>query len=81
MTWPWPSEVPARVFSGEALGDDHANILRIVSGEAYEGNEAAIEEGAAIRAYAKQLLPALVVHVLCAKLSALLDTPRAAARG
>jgi hypothetical protein len=35
MTWPWPSEVPAHVFSGEALGDDHANILRIVYGEAY----------------------------------------------
>ena len=73
MTWPWPSEVPAHVFSGEALGDDHANILRIVYGEAYEGNETAIEEGAAIRAYAKQLLTALILHVLCAKLSALLD--------
>jgi len=74
MTWPWPSEVPAHVFSGEALGDDHANILRIVYGNAYEGNEAAIEAGAAVRAYAKQLLTALVLHVLCAKLSALVDT-------
>jgi hypothetical protein len=74
MTWPWPSEVPAHVFSGEALGDDPANILRIVYGEAYEGNEAAIEEGAKIRAYAKQLLTALVLQVLCAKLSALVDT-------
>src|SRR5206468_1569884 len=65
-------------FSGEALGDDHANILRIVYGDAYEGNEAAIEDGAAIRAYAKQLLTALVLHVLCAKLCAALDTCDAA---
>lgn len=36
MTWRWPSKVPAHVFSGETLGDDHANILRIVYGEAYE---------------------------------------------
>jgi hypothetical protein len=74
MSWPWPAEVPAHVFSGETLGDDHANILRIVYGDAYEGNEIAIEEGAAIRAYGKQLLTALVLHVLCAKLSALIET-------
>lgn len=74
MTWPWPSEVPAHVFSGEALGDDHANILRIVYGAAYDGNEIAIEEAAAIRAYGKQLLIALVLQVLCAKLTALLDS-------
>ena len=51
MTWPWPSDVPAHVFSGETLGDDHANILRVVYGAAYDANEAAIEGGAAIRAY------------------------------
>ena len=39
---------------------------RIVYGDTYEGNESEIENGAAMRAYAKPLLTALVLHGLCA---------------
>ena len=73
MRWPWPSDPPAHVFAEDELGDDHSNILRFVYRDDYEGNEAAIADTARIRAYAQQLLTALVLHLLAAKLRAFLD--------
>ncbi|MGH2500162.1 MAG: SIR2 family protein [Candidatus Limnocylindria bacterium] len=73
MKWPWPSDPPAHVFAEDELGDDHSNILRFVYRDDYEGNEAAIADGARVRAYAQQLLTALVLHLLAVKLRAFLQ--------
>ncbi|HEV7774966.1 MAG TPA: SIR2 family protein [Conexibacter sp.] len=73
MQWPWPSDPPAHVFAEDELGDDHTNLLRVVYRGAYEGNEAAIVDGARLRAYGEQLLTALVLHVLAAKLRGFLQ--------
>lgn len=73
MRWRWPTQPPAHVFSGDGLGIDHRSILKIVYREDYDGNEAAIEESALIRAYGAQLLIALVLQVAEAKLCALLS--------
>jgi len=73
MEWPWPSDPPAHVFAEDQLGDDHSNILRFVYRDDYEGNEAAIADGARIGAYAEQLLTALVLHLLAVKLRAFLQ--------
>lgn len=70
MSWPWPSEPPAHVFAGERLGAGHSNILRIVYGDGYVDNAASVKKGALIRAFAKPLLIALALHILCQKLSA-----------
>jgi hypothetical protein len=68
MPWQWPSDPPAYVFAEDAIGIDQQNILRVVYREAYDANGPAIEASALLRAYAKAVLTALVLHVLCAKL-------------
>jgi hypothetical protein len=70
MDWDWPSDPPAHVFAGDELGPHHRNILKVVYGDHYEEHGAEIEEGALLRAYAQQLLTALVLYVLAAKLRA-----------
>ncbi len=70
MTWAWPCSPPAHVFAEEALGHDQRNLLRCVYRAAYTANGPAIEAGARFRAFAKPLLTALVLHVLCTKLRA-----------
>jgi hypothetical protein len=74
MHWPWPSDPPAYVFSEDQLGIDQRGLLKNVYRAAYTaGTRDQIYEGALIRAYAKSLLAALVLHVLSAKLGALID--------
>jgi hypothetical protein len=68
MPWSWPADPPAHIFAGEDLGQHHRNILRLVYESDYEENMAAIEEGALIKAYAKQLFAAVVLYVLVQKL-------------
>lgn len=68
MTWGWPCNPPAHVFAEEALGHDQRNLLRCVYRAAYTANGAAIETGARLPAFAKPLLTALVLHMLCTKL-------------
>jgi hypothetical protein len=72
MPWAWPNETPAYVFSNDALGQFHRNLLKCVYRNAYEtrGNE--IEDSALLRAYGKQVLVALTLHVLTLKLIELL---------
>ena len=70
MQWPWPSVPPAQVFAEDAIGQDQRNVLRCVYRDAYDVNTAAIEASALLRAYAKPLLVALVLYVVCAKLGA-----------
>ena len=71
--WPWPPAPPPQghVFCADAIGTHQSNMLRVVYGAAYGRNRAAIEEGALIRVYSKQILLGLVLHILCAKLSSL----------
>lgn len=70
---PWPPAPPPQghVFCADAIGTHQSNMLRVVYDAAYGPNRAAIEESALIRAYAKQILLGLVLHMLCAKLSSL----------
>lgn len=69
MTWPWPTEPPAHVFSADELGLDHRNILRVVYRD-YDAHSEDIRTHALVRAYGKPLLTALVLHLLTAKLQA-----------
>lgn len=73
MPWPWPSDPPAYVFSEDRLGVDQRILLQNVYREAYSAaNRHAIEDSALIRAYAKPLLCALALHVVCSKLGLLI---------
>ncbi|WP_229007344.1 SIR2 family protein [Methylophilus sp. Leaf408] len=75
MPWPWPSTDLAYVFSANSLNPDHAGLLKNVYRENYSvENRSAINEEALIKAYGKPLLTALVLNVLCLKLSALAST-------
>jgi hypothetical protein len=68
MPWSWPADPPAHVFAGGALGQHHKSILKQVYDSDYEENMTSIEEGALIKAYAKQLFAAVVLYVLVKKL-------------
>jgi hypothetical protein len=73
MPWGWPTDPPAYAFSEDQLGFDQQNLLKIVYRGAY--NSATRDDiftRALIRAYAKLLLAALVLHVIFTKLERLL---------
>ena len=72
MQWTWPTDPPACVFSADQLGDDQVNLLRSVYKEHYHENRDDIDEHSLVQAYAKPLLVALVLHVLCQKLTVLM---------
>ena len=72
MRWNWPSHPPAYVFAEEVLGPDQTTLLKCVYRNAYDANRQVIETGAQIRAFAKPLLTALVLHFLWRKLSVFL---------
>lgn len=74
MAWPWPGERPSYVFSEDEIGVDQKGLLQNVYRATYTpANRQQIYEGAVIRAYAKALLVALVLHLLCSKLRRLID--------
>lgn len=69
LSWPWNPARPAHVFSDDRLGRDHRDILKMVYGETVFAAEGQVIEGASLlRAYAKQLLCALALYVIAAKL-------------
>lgn len=70
MAWSWPSHPPAYVFAEETLGQDQRTVLKCVYGDAYDAHRPAIEKYAQIHAFAKPLLTALVLELLCRKLVA-----------
>jgi len=73
MPWPWPSTPPAYVFSENALGFDQRGLLKNVYRAHYTvATRGDILDGALIRAYAKPLLVALLLHVLGTKLGRLI---------
>lgn len=71
MAWTWPSHPPAYVFAEDQVGDDQRLILADVYREAYDADPDVVTEAAQIRAFAKPLLLALVLHVLGTKLAVL----------
>lgn len=78
LSWPWVARKPAHVFAGSGLSSHHKTILRCVYREQYEADGRAVESTALVPAYAKQLLTALTLHVIGAKLVALMRVAVAA---
>jgi hypothetical protein len=74
LAWRWPGPRPSYVFSENELGGDQRGLLRNVYRlDITDANRNQIYESARIRAYAKPLLLALVLHVLCTKLRRLIE--------
>jgi SIR2-like domain len=74
MGWPWPGDRPSYVFSEDTIGVDQRGLLRNVYRIAYTpATRDQIMDSALIRAYARTLLVALVLHVLCSKLGRLIE--------
>jgi hypothetical protein len=68
MGWVWPSHPPAYIFAEEQLGPDQSTLLQCVYREHYSDHREDIESAAQIRAFAKPLLLALLLHFLWQKL-------------
>lgn len=74
MPWRWPSNPPSYVFSANELGGDQQGLLQnVYRQDIAPANRQQIIDEARIQAYAKPLLLALVLHLLCSKLRALVD--------
>lgn len=73
--WPWPCapHAPGHVFCGEQISPGQRNVLRIVYGDAYDTHAEEIHAGTHIRAWAEQVLLALVLKVLTEKLARLME--------
>jgi hypothetical protein len=68
MPWEWPSDPPAYVFAEDSLGIDQETLLTCVYSDGFARHRADIMRSATLRAFAKALLVALVLHVLFGKL-------------
>lgn len=74
MAWPWPGDRPSYVFSENAMGADQQGLLRNVYRAAYTlATRQQMTDSALIQAYAKPLLVALVLYILCSKLRKLIE--------
>lgn len=74
MPWRWPGNPPSYVFSANELGGDQQGLLQNVYRQDLTSvNRQRIVDEASIQAYAKPLLLALVLHLLCSKIRALVD--------
>lgn len=73
--WPWPCapNAAAHVFCENEIKDGQRDVLRIVYGDAYNDNIADIHEASHIRAWAEQVLIALVLRVITDKLAKLME--------
>lgn len=70
MAWPWPDDRPALLFAEDAIQPYQRMILQIAYGTNYESHGPDIETSAHVRAFAKPLLVALVLHSLATKMAA-----------
>ncbi len=78
LQWHWPGDRPSYVFSEDELGIDQQGLLQnVYRGDWTPATRRPIVEGSRVQAYAKPLLLALVLHVLCAKVEKLIDTATA----
>jgi SIR2-like domain len=64
LAWRWPVVPPAFVFAEDAIGSHQRNILSVVYGDSYEGNDLEIATSALVRAYGKPLLFGLMLSVI-----------------
>jgi hypothetical protein len=73
--WPWPCapNSPGHVFCGEEISRGQRDVLRVVYRNAYDTHADDIHTGTHIRAWAEQVLLALVLKVLADKLMRLMD--------
>ncbi|MDH5835327.1 SIR2 family protein [Luteimonas kalidii] len=72
--WAWPGDRPSVVFSGDRVGADQQGMLQnVYRATMNPGNRQQVMDGSLVRAYAKPLLIALTLHVLCAKLHKLVE--------
>lgn len=71
LAWQWPVAPPTLVFAEDSIGNHQRNILRVVYGDSYGGNEDEIASSALLRAYGKPLLFALMLGVAAHKIVAL----------
>ncbi|MDO9712300.1 SIR2 family protein [Paracraurococcus lichenis] len=69
-SWPWPCDpaAPAHVFCEDRIGQGQRDVLRVVYGDAYNHHSAAIHQAAHLRAWGEQVLIALSLRVVFAKL-------------
>lgn len=74
LPWRWPSSPPSYVFSANELGADQQGLLQnVYKQDMTPANRQQIVDDACIQAYAKPLLLALVLHLLCSKIRLLVD--------
>lgn len=73
--WPWPCapQAPGHVFCEDQITQGQRDVLRIVYGDAYNSHVADIHIGTHLRAWAEQVLIALVLKVIADKLARLMD--------
>ncbi|WP_434730501.1 SIR2 family protein [Rhizobium binae] len=74
MRWPWPGDRPSFVFSGDQVGADQEALLRNVYPQAYTAaTRDQINQQSLVKSYANPLLMALLLSVICDKLSSMVD--------
>lgn len=73
--WPWPCSphAPGHVFCGEDITKGQGNVLKIVYGAVYDTAANDIKAASHMRAWAEQVLLALVLRVLTEKLCRLMQ--------
>ncbi|MBZ9738373.1 SIR2 family protein [Mesorhizobium sp. CO1-1-4] len=73
--WPWPCTpaAPAHIFCEDSIQLGQRDVLRLVYGDAYNNAPAALHDATLLRAWGEQVLIALVLRLLCDKLSRLMD--------
>ncbi len=78
--WPWPCEpdAPGHIFCEDEIKEGQRDILKVVYGDSYNDYIQPIEAGAHIRAWAEQVLIALVLKLLTDKLARLMQLQLAA---
>jgi hypothetical protein len=74
--WPWPPDPNAQghVFCQEAITMGQRDVLKLIYGDVYNTSTASIVQSAHLRAWAEQVLIALVFHVLEKKLTLLMKS-------
>jgi len=72
--WPWPCtpNAPGHIFCGDQITKGQSNVLKIVYGDSYDADAIAIQSAAHLRAWAEQVLIALVLKVQADKLVSLM---------
>lgn len=78
--WPWPCApaAPAHIFCEDRIQLGQRDVLRLVYGDAYNSAPAALHDATLFRAWGEQALIALVMRLLCNKLSRLMELGLAA---